>query len=123
MKKLILILAILLIAFPAYGAEILFQWEQDISPDFAGWKLYMNTEPGVTSDGEPFAEILYETQSDTYTTEQVIEPPANVETTYYFVMTAYDHNGNESDISEEVNVTFDYEAPAKPFSFTVTIVE
>lgn len=101
------------------GETLTFQWEQDISSDFAGWKLYLSQ-----TSGGPYvyaATIDFVSQQTKYTSEEIIDAPDNQVTVLYFVFTAFDTANNESDYSNEVNHEFDFEAPANPFSVTIIV--
>ena len=100
-----------------------FMWEQVISTDFAGWKLYGSTSPNVQAiPGNLKATIPYSgTPSTTYTSAQPITVPDNAETRMYFVLTAFDHSNQESGVSNEVNALLDFLAPAIPQKLNVTV--
>jgi len=124
MRKALAIFAmLLLLAAPAWSGEktLTFQWEQAISADFAGWQLYMSETPGVYPSA-PVATINYGgVEQTTYTSDEVIPSADGEEHTYYFVLTAFDTEGNESGRSNEVSQVIDFLAPDAPFSFTVTV--
>lgn len=119
MKKLLIIL--LLFAGPALAGDktLQFTWEHDLI-DLAGFNLYMSETPNIVPSGTPFAVISYTGQT-TLETSEVITSPDGVSKTYYFVMTAYDSDGNESGPSNEVSDTIDFEAPNAPFTLTVKV--
>jgi len=68
-------------------------WNQNIEEDLSGYRLYY----GITSGQYDFME---ETELDTCVTVTNL-----AKATYYFVVTAYDSAGNESDQSEEISWT------------------
>jgi len=126
MKKIIGLLALLLClcvalpALPQMGIKTLtFQWEQPAPPsDLAGWNLYYGTASGVY---EKWITFPYAgPPQDTYTADAVITAEAQ-EITYYFVLTAFDSAGNESDFSNEVIARLDFLAPGVPVNLKVTI--
>lgn len=61
--------------------------------DLAGYKIHYGTSPGIYDSVIDVAKVT------TYTVTEL--SPA----TYYFVVTAYDEGGNESDYSNEVSKT------------------
>ena len=126
MKRLIFILVILLNVSVVFAAEkeISFGWNQEISIDFAGWKLYMSQSPNVQPNPENLLEtIAYNGEvQNQYTSNQVIIVPDKKISTYYFILTAFDTHGNESGPSNEISCAFDFEAPTSPFSLVITVI-
>lgn len=119
MKKVILILAILAMAItPAMAAEVTFQWDANTETDLAGYRIYEGTVSG--DHPNQIAEIpcaANDTACATYLYQDVTDG------TYYWVATAYDKDGNESEKSIEVSLTIDTVAPGSPQNFRVTITE
>jgi len=72
-------------------ASVTLSWNQNDEEDLSGYRVYY----GLTSGQYDFIE---EANSDTFLTLSSLE---NVK--YYFVVTAYDLAGNESDYSEEIS--------------------
>ena len=126
MKKLLCLIPLLIMLFAglvwAGEKSLEFSWDQVISSDFAGWKLYMSETPGDYTGVAPI-DIPYTGQS-TYESTQVIISPDGETHIYYFVLTAYDDEmpSLESGYSNEVSQEIDFEAPGEPFSLTVTVV-
>ena len=95
--------ATLIIFFPSKTAafQIILAWDANTEPDLAGYVLY-------GKHGSPCPPYDY---IDTYPIEDLADPlkPRCVVTDleenriYYFVMTAYDTDGNESDFSNIVS--------------------
>ena len=127
MKRLIrciLITAMLLICTSAWAGErsLEFEWEQVIGEEFTGWKVFMSETAGNYNYTAPFATILYDGNDiGTYTTEQTVTVLFGTVVTKYFVLRAYNVNG-DSDDSNEVNTIIDMTVPSAPFSLTVGIV-
>lgn len=126
MKKAIGIMLVLLaLCWPALGAErtITFTWNQAISADFAGWKLYQGSSPGVQPAQANLATTIpYDGVIKTeYASNQAFACPDDSQNTHYFVLTAVDQDGNESGPSNEVSHTFDCMAPGAPQNFKVKI--
>ncbi len=124
MKKILLTACIifLMTAGHAVAVTLQFTWGQNISDDFSGWRLWCSQTPGQydTSAG-PFAIIPYTGQTNYEYVKEVNSsemPPG----TYYFVMTAFDRNGNESDFSNEESIDLDFGAPESPYNLIITIV-
>jgi hypothetical protein len=127
MKKFIILFALISILFAstAMAAQktLVFSWNQTISTDFAGWKLYRATAPSVqVTPANLVATITYDgTVRQEYQSTQAMTAPDGVETTWYFVLTAFDNSANESAKSNEVSVVIDFGAPVAPFTFKVTV--
>jgi hypothetical protein len=90
-----------LFVITANAYDVILAWDPNDEADIAGYALYVD-------DG--FSEILYE-YVDTYPLEEIDpqNPSARItdlsdDLAYYFVVTAYDANGNESDYSDEICV-------------------
>lgn len=121
MKYIIIILALLIVSPAFAGTKTLnFAWDQTISPDLAGWKLYTATRAG--DPGTLSATITYDGSGKTsYTSAQPITAPDHAETTYYFTLTAFDKSGNETSRSNEVSTVIDFQAPGTPINLKVTV--
>ena len=91
-KSLIIFLGMgLLLAAPLKACTVEVSWNANTESDLTGYKVYYGTEPGV-----------YYTSFDVGNVTEYEVSGLTIGTTYYFVVTAYDDNGNESDPSEEV---------------------
>ena len=112
------LIAFLLVAAPVFAVDkdLILEWDYD-EAEFQlldGFRLYTSTTSGQYST--PLAEILKEnlqpTGAGTVTSSQdvTLTVPDNAVTTFYFVASAYNANG-ESDMSNEASITFDYENP------------
>jgi len=91
----------LLLVTPANAYDIHFAWDPNSEPDLAGYVLYV--DDGTT-------EMPYE-YVDTYPLDDIDpnNPGAKMadlqnDIAYYFVVTAYDTEGNESYYSDEIGV-------------------
>ena len=101
--------------------DLTFDWQQNISADFYGWKLWYSTVSGgpYTQLG---SDILYTPPpAPPYTSDELIIAPDGAETTYYFVVNAWDSAGNNSGDSNEVSYLVDFLAPDIPVQLNVTI--
>lgn len=126
MKKLILMFAFMLWGVPIFAhateENLEFTWNQVISSDFAGWKLYIRTEGGNYDFSNPWITIPYSGSEQTeYTTDQMLIVPDNQDSKYYFVLKAFDTEGLESSASNEVSAVFNKASPNSPFSLKVII--
>jgi len=109
MRKIILVLAALciLIATSALAKDVMLTWDPNSESDLAGYRLYQSGTSGSYTYGSG---------------NEVAEIPAGTETctidvadgTWYWVLIAYDNDGNESGPSNEVSASIDQTAPAPP---------
>jgi hypothetical protein len=104
--------------------SIIVEWKQDISDDFGGWYFYKYAVSGgwvlKKDGGDPWLILAYEGgQQTTYTAGAVLTGPPGQESTFFFVLTSYDVNGNESDQSNEVTYTLDFLSPNQPFELII----
>ena len=99
-----IILVLLMISY-APAAQKVFTWDANTEADLAGYRLYMSNTSGSYGT-TPIATIPAGTETLNYD----VSPDG----TYYFVMTAYDTNDNESGYSNEVSTVIDETAPAPP---------
>lgn len=122
MKKIAICLIVAALTLPVNCAEakekaVTFQWEQVISPDFYGWKLWVSDTPGGPYS-QVDGDIIYVSEEDSYQwTTPVLTFPDGEVTTRYFVMTAFeliDGRLNESGPSNEVELIVDAEPPDPP---------
>lgn len=103
------------------NVNLTFAWEQTITADFHGWKLWYST-----TSGGPYqqfgTEIVYDgSPAPEYTATEVLTAPDGAETTFYFVINAWDSSGNYSADSNEVSYRADFLPPGIPVKFTVTV--
>lgn len=139
MKKwlLVLMVALSLVAVPAVaqrGFQVNLEWDQpNIPSDFWGWKMWVGTTAGgpydYVTDAQGNAIPLFEVQYDPANPDGPfagtgnILAPDNAETTFYFVVNAWDTEGNFSPNSNEVSASADFLPPEAPvLSITGTIV-
>jgi fibronectin type 3 domain-containing protein len=113
MKKLLICLLIILWATVASAASsVTFEWDANPENDLAGYRLYQSNQSGVYGQ-TPISVI-----------------PAGTETvvldisdgTYFWVLTAFDDNGNESTHSNEVTKSLDSIPPGAPTQLLIRIV-
>lgn len=116
MKKLLLVFALFFIigAGPAYSESIKLVWDANSETDLAGYRVYSST-----ISGGPYTMIQ--------DVGNVIELTLNMngvsEGIIYYVCTAYDQRGNESEYSNQAEYIVDHTAPAKPTGCTVVEIK
>lgn len=71
------------------GTEIDLDWDDNGEPDLAGYDIYRDTSPGVTTSPARLVASLVSTSS-------YLDTGLLTETTYYYVVKAVDTTGNES---------------------------
>lgn len=76
----------------AWGAQVTLAWDPNSEPDLAGYKLYRGQSAGVYDRTVDVGNVTTFTDTDLQT-----------DVTYYFVVTAYNTAGLESDPSNEVS--------------------
>ncbi len=112
--KACIILALLFgmfISVPAYAASnVTFAW--DASEGATGYKVYQSQTSGIYNKE---TGKVCDTATLTCTVNNLADG------TYYWVATAYDAEGNESDYSNEVTATLDTTSPPAPGSFKITV--
>lgn len=133
MKRVFLIIiACLFLAGVAYAdSSVTFTWDKNSEQDLAGYRLYQTDTPDgqVVGTDVPVADIAPEAglydhgiipnldpNKDAYTLTSV---PDN---TWYWILTAYDNQGNESGKSNEVTATVDSVPPGNPTILNITAV-
>lgn len=119
MKRLLSVLVVgvfLLFATLTFaGTNVTFEWDANTETDLAGYRLYQSNTLGtyMFGSGNEVAEITVGTE--TVILENILSG------TYFWVLTAYDTEGNESLPSNEVTVTLDSMSPSAPNNFRITI--
>jgi hypothetical protein len=83
-------------------------WDANSEPDLAGYKVYISTESGNYETPAAVLGLVTNYQSE-------LNVPDDAESDFYWVVTAFDTSGLESDYSNEVTKHFDTRvAPAPP---------
>lgn len=106
----------LLIGVCQAASNVTFEWDANSETDLAGYRLYQSQISGAYTfgDGNQVATILTGTETITITnTDDGI---------YFWVLTAYDTDGNESGASNEVTANLDTLAPGAPATLVITII-
>lgn len=91
-----ILLTALWIGSPVYAAEVSLTWDPNNETTLAGYKLYYGTS------SQNYTESVDVDINTAHTLENLEEGQ-----TYYFALTAYDTEGNESGFSNEIS----YEVP------------
>lgn len=110
MKKIIyLILMVLLCSSVclAKTVDYTLTWDANTEPDLAGYRVYQSNVSGEYTN-------MIQEQGLTTTYSGTITEDSDTETTFYFVVTAFDNDGLESDYSNEVSQTIDARTPPDP---------
>jgi fibronectin type 3 domain-containing protein len=104
MKKLLLAIALVLLASPLFAGNVTLAWTQSVSTDVTHNKVYWGTAP------RGYSNSVQITAAVTYTVSGLPEDGA----TYYFAVTALDAAGNESGYSNEVFTSIPDTTPPEP---------
>lgn len=120
MKKIILTAFLILCSVSIATAwDVTFQWDANPESDIGGYKLYQGTKSGgpyqqvdCEPDNADNKDIRLDMLPDAANPEWTILVPNDGH--YYWVVTAFDTSGNESDYSNEVNARLDATPPAPP---------
>jgi len=119
MKKLIIALLFALafsVSTVFAASDVTFEWDLNTEQDMAGYRLYQSASPGIVpAPGLKVGQDIPH-PTNTYTLTGVGDG------TWYWVLTAYDTEGNESLPSNEVTDTLDTEAPAPPQNFFIRLI-
>lgn len=112
MKRLFIIFTILLFTagFALAESNVTLQWSANTETDLVGYRLYRGDIAGG-----PYTQI----RSDIVADETGVVPTEIIDENipdgaYFWVLTAFDTEDNESDYSNEVTVILDSVAPAPP---------
>jgi len=114
-QGIILIVFLIFFAGIAYGSEVEFEWEPNTEPDLAGYHVYQSGESGGYVKGQFKAQVPKE--ASTFILYNVPDGK------WFWVFTAFDNDGNESDFSNEVTARIDTTPPAPPKGLVARILE
>lgn len=104
-KLLVLVLALMLsMAGSALAVDVTLKWDANTEDDLAGYRVYKSNESGVYAYGigNEADSVPVGTETSTITVE---------DGGWFFVVTAWDGDGNESGPSNEVSETIDTMSP------------
>lgn len=90
----ILVVLVSIFAQSAYAAGVMVSWAENSESDIAGYRVYYGTAS---------RDYVSSLDAGNYTSIEIDD--LNPGGTYYISVTAYDTSGNESDYSEEIQVT------------------
>jgi hypothetical protein len=77
------------------GNQVQLTWNESLEKDFNYFAIYRSTAEGFDpAQAQPIA---------TLTSTEYLDSDIELETTYYYKISAFDFSGNESDYSDEVN--------------------
>ena len=108
MKRILMVIVLLFFWVSAVGAaEVTFTWDANTESDLAGYNLYQSNVSGEYIFGGGNAIATIPAGTETYI-ENVSEGG------WYWVVTAFDVNGNESGPSNECSKYIDETAPLPP---------
>lgn len=102
MKYIASLLLVLFFSTVAWAGSVILEWDPNTEPDLAGYKIYYK----IGSSGEPYngtGAAEGDSPIDVGNVTEFILSGLTEGLTYYFVATAYDTEGLESDYSNEVN--------------------
>ena len=95
MKKLFILLMLLLVPAFAFAGDMTFAWDANTEPDLAGYKVHWGLSSVI-----PFTDEIDVGNVLTYQLTDLVEG-----TTYFFAVTAYDTDDNESAYSNIIEYT------------------
>jgi hypothetical protein len=97
----ILVIISLISSITVYAVQVTLAWDPNGEPGVAGYRIYVGYSSGN-----------YQYFADAGNHTSLVFNNGQAGTTYFFVATAYDMSGNESEISNEIKYTFPTVAPA-----------
>jgi hypothetical protein len=124
MKKLIVLFCLILpIAVFAAPKDLEISWDYPgpVAEDLAGFRIYAHTRPDAWQPRHVIATIQYIAGQVVYTTTTTLNSPDVADTTWYFMATAFDQSGNESDPSNTVQLRIDFLPPGSPVNLQIKI--
>jgi len=120
MKKLFIIMVTVIFLSLASIAvadnSVTFRWDANSEADLAGYRLYQTSTSGVYTYGDGNQVDTIAAGTETTTLESVPDG------TLFWVLTAYDTQGNESGPSNEVSATLDSTPPGAPTILEITAI-
>jgi hypothetical protein len=86
-----------LISGSALAADYVFEWDANTEQDLEGYRFYQSDTSGVYTFGDGHQEATIPSGTETTT---LLDVPTG---DWFWVVTAYDSDGNESEPSNEVS--------------------
>lgn len=114
-RMFIMVISFFLFCSLASAVEIGFIWDANTENDLAGYRLYQSRVSGVYVKGADNAVDFCLAPVKT------LSVLVSREGKYYWVVTAFDDQGNESGFSNEVSKTLDFTPPSIPKGLTINI--
>ena len=95
-----------------WASNVTLEWDANSESDLAGYRLHQGTTSGV------YDSVVSDIPAGTETVTLTGIPDG----TYFWVLTAYDTDDNESGYSNGVTANLDTLAPGSPANVTITII-
>jgi len=91
---------------PIYAADITLSWNANTEPDLAGYRIYRKIQSDPADPNVDYIPIDDKCLTDFEDSNNPTYDDSNLDSNniYYFVVTAYDTSGLESDYSNEVSI-------------------
>lgn len=123
MKKLFMIILLVLFASTAYASDVVFEWDTNDETDLKGYRVFQSDQAGIYDRSNPVADIdITDPQYDHTGDKFSYTLSGLADGTYYFIVTAYDTDGNMSLGSNEVVAPIDTDSPADPTNFIIKVI-
>jgi hypothetical protein len=131
-KTLFITVVILLYSVLTFAeSSVTFTWNENTETDLAGYKLYQSDIPDGQVVGTDTPVAVIDPDSENYDHSVIPNLPddrdaytlTNVpDGTWYWILTAFDTESNESGKSNEVTATIDTTAPGSPSAVTIHVI-
>ena len=114
MKKLIFLIIMLSTTVSMAATNVSFRWQPNVEPDLAGYRVWRSA-----TSGGPYTMIGEIPCGPSDSTCAEFTEMGVPDGTYFWVATAHDTEGFQSDYSNEATDTLDSTAPAPPQNLTI----
>jgi hypothetical protein len=117
MKTLIILIALLFAATSALAeTDVTLAWDANTEPDLAGYKVHRGIQAGIY-------DTIFDVPLDTLTNplSPIYVDESLPDGTYFWTVTAYDTDSNESGYSTEVSKKIDTIPPSVPIGVRIEI--
>jgi hypothetical protein len=128
MKTILLVAFFMALSIPAFGYDLVLQWDSNTEPDLATgararYKIYVRegqSLDGLKSNGTATNVLVADDENADPLVVQKTLKNFTDQKVYFIAVTALDEAGNESGLSNEVNTSgIDETPPAVPKSFNI----